>query len=182
MLNRNKRLSLAGILAAGVLAIGTVAHAAVAVDPGTGVGFVGKGDVQLAFGWNNAQLQNKASGVVFKFAAVDTYLVTAEWETGNPDSPHGVTLHTITVPRTTSVNASIAYDARVKNQITGFNLKGFSSWVSNGEVPVEGDTFNDGNDEKIIVDVELISSSGGGLSVNYGTSSVPLPNTPVVVP
>jgi hypothetical protein len=178
---RKMSRSLATVAVAGLLAVSSVARASVAVDASTGVGFVGTGDVQTAFGWNNAQLQNKAGGVTFTFDSEDTYLVTAEWETGNPNSPHGTTLHTITVPRHTSVKATVAYDPRVKNQITGFNLKGFTSWTSTGTIPMEGDNFNDGNDVKIITHVELISSSGGsGLQVNYGTSHIPLPNTPVL--
>lgn len=52
-------------LAAATLA--TVAIAAVTFDPVTGTGFVGKGDVQTAFGWNNQQLQQNADGVGVHF-------------------------------------------------------------------------------------------------------------------
>ena len=47
----NKIRVLAAIAA---LAVSTAALATVTFDPATGIGFVGKGDVQLAFGWNNA--------------------------------------------------------------------------------------------------------------------------------
>ena len=49
------------------LALGaTAASASVNVDPATGSGFIGKGDVQLAYGWNNATLQTNASSVGFQ--------------------------------------------------------------------------------------------------------------------
>lgn len=41
------------------------AMAAVTFDPATGKGFVGKGDVQLALGWNNSQLQQNAGSLLF---------------------------------------------------------------------------------------------------------------------
>lgn len=51
---------LAGVTAiASTLAGIGIATATVTFDPTTGKGFVGKGDLQTAFGWNNNQLQKK---------------------------------------------------------------------------------------------------------------------------
>lgn len=50
-----KQSKLIGAVTAAVCMVGS-ALATVTFDPGTGTGFVGKGDVQNAFGWNNAQL------------------------------------------------------------------------------------------------------------------------------
>jgi hypothetical protein len=48
-------------LALALVVIGaSVALAAVTFNPMTGEGFVGKGDVQLIYGWNNQQLQLNA--------------------------------------------------------------------------------------------------------------------------
>ena len=49
------------------LAVPSVASAGVQYDAATGKGFVGKGDVQTAFGWNNGDLQKNAAGVTFKY-------------------------------------------------------------------------------------------------------------------
>ena len=55
----------------------SVAGAAVILndDPATGefngTGFVGKGDVQTPFGWNNKALQNNAAGVTFKWSSTE---------------------------------------------------------------------------------------------------------------
>lgn len=57
------------------------ALAAVTFDASTGTGFVGKGDVQLAFGWNNKQLQANAAGVTFpgdRVSSGDTVPVVGE--------------------------------------------------------------------------------------------------------
>ena len=66
---------LVGIVAA--LALAGVAAASVTFDPtcpytpsnGTGTcGFVGKGDVQLALGYNNSQMQKNAGSLLFTYA------------------------------------------------------------------------------------------------------------------
>jgi Spy/CpxP family protein refolding chaperone len=45
------------LMAIALLSISIATFAAVTFNPSTGIGFVGKGDVQNAFGWNNADLQ-----------------------------------------------------------------------------------------------------------------------------
>jgi hypothetical protein len=47
------------------LALAGTASAAVTFNSSTGTGFVGKGDVQIAYGWNNTSLQKNATGVTF---------------------------------------------------------------------------------------------------------------------
>jgi hypothetical protein len=54
-------------LALVALAIPVAASASVTVNS-NGTGFVGKGNVQTAFGWNNAALQANASGTTFSFS------------------------------------------------------------------------------------------------------------------
>lgn len=91
------------------------AHAAITIDE-NGVGFVGKGDVQLLFDWNNAQLQANAENLLFRLSAYESVSWTCDRDAGP---------QTQTRTRTTSLDASIAYSARVKNQVTGFNLTGY---------------------------------------------------------
>lgn len=157
--------------AAATAFVSTTAIAAVTFDPVTGTGFVGKGDVQLAFGWNNAALQRNASGVTFTYSAEEEYkydctftVIVGRDRTAEPRTQNR--------GKETSVNASVAYDARIRNQITGFNLNGMGSSTSDGEAPVEGGhcpggVLNDG----VISNVQLISSTGG-LYVNHGANSV----------
>lgn len=154
------------LMAIALLSVSIATFAAVTFDLSTGTGFVGKGDVQNAFGWNNTQLQNNASGVSLTYDAVETYEVELYWETETGNGK--VIIHEVTIPRHTSVNASIAYDARTKNQITGFNLTGLGATTYEGFVPVVGQEWpeNNGNN-RIVVGVTLVSSTGG-LYVNYG--------------
>jgi hypothetical protein len=109
------------------LAIAAIAavsvHAAVVIDE-NGVGFVGKGDVQDAFGWNNAQLQANAAAVRFRFVETQQASWECEWWTG---PAHNRTYHSVNREVVTAVGGNVAHDARKnkQGQITGFNLNGF---------------------------------------------------------
>jgi len=114
-----------------------VSLAAVTFDPQTGTGFVGKGDVQTAFGWNNPQFQNNYSGVTFTFTAEEEYAAVCTFVTG--EGTRGEKTHNVRHTRSIDVLGTLAYDARQRNQITGFNLTGFSSRVTEGgSVPAVG--------------------------------------------
>jgi hypothetical protein len=111
------------MLAAAALAVvSTTAHASTNYDIDTGTGFVAKGDVQLAFGWNNRDLQNRAGDVTF---AVDKTIVTeVEW-TCTRDSGENTQERQRTT--TTSKTGVFTSTTRDRNQVTGFLLTGFSS-------------------------------------------------------
>lgn len=163
------------------LAVAGIAFASVDFNPATGTGFIGKGDVQDAFGWNDADLQANAAGVTFTYVSEQVYEVTVEWLTG-PEWK--VTRHVITQTRTAGVNASVVYETRRNKQdkITGFDLLGLGSPTVSGTVPAVGAVLVDpqtGNPyptDHVVIAVEPVSElSGGGLYVNYGGSSVLLP-------
>lgn len=161
---------------AALTVVSTAAGAAVAVTDG--VGFVGKGDVQLAFGWNNAAAQKNANAVSFTYEGKTTYDVTCEWDTVT-GGPRSKTIHhDITIPRHTSVFSTIAADPRKTGQYTGYNLNGFGSTVTTGTTPEVGAACPGNNPGEITEVVE--TSSTGGLFVNFGGTAVALPNTPVL--
>ena len=172
---RKHRFILGGLIAVFVLAFAGVASATVTFNPATGTGFVGKGDVQLAFGWNNQALQANASGVTFTYNATDTYSATCSFVTGA--GTRGEQTHNVDIPRHTSVNSAIQYDARTHKQIDGFNLTGLGATTTDGTVPVVGEACvaNDGgvNQNGTWSAVTLVSSTGG-LFVNFGANSVQL--------
>jgi hypothetical protein len=98
-----------------------------------------------------------------------------ETETGNGST----IVHDITVPKQTSVNASVAYDPSVRNQITGFTPKGFGATVVDGTVPVVGGACP-GNNPGTIIAVTKTGSTAG-LYVNYpGLTGVLLAPTPTL--
>lgn len=126
-----------------VMVFAAVAYASVTFNSATGAGFVGKGDVQLALGLNNAQMQTQAASLTFTYVTVDTYEVVNAWASGNADNPVSLNSHTATVTTTVGVNATVAYDPRQvkgQKQITGFNLTGFGAKVVDGTIPVVSPT------------------------------------------
>jgi opacity protein-like surface antigen len=175
-----KKFITAAVIA--TLAISSPASAAVSFDAATGTGFVGKGDVQLAFGWNNKQLQTNAAQVTFHYESQSEYNVTCEWTT---EGRKETTTHTRSKKKKNSVFASITYASRTNKQqdITGFNLNGHGAVSETGDsVPNVGDACPGfGGTGAEVTAVDLISEEPGSLYVNYGGASIALPNTPVAV-
>jgi hypothetical protein len=115
-------LKAAAAAAAAIMMTATAASAAVSFDSATGTGFVGKGDVQSALGWNNKALQTaEATGDIrFTYNAVTEQETT--WDCYNQNNDHTQERARTT---TTTVTGVASHTARERNQITGFNLTGF---------------------------------------------------------
>ena len=75
-LKSTNRITATIAVTAATLLLAPAASAAVTINETNGTGFVGKGDVQVAFGWNNKQLQTNATGVSFSFTQDATQAVT----------------------------------------------------------------------------------------------------------
>lgn len=144
----------------------------VSFNSADGTGFVGKGDVQTAFGWNNATLQNNADGVSFSYNATQTYAATCTWITG--EGTKGEKTHNVDHNKTAEINSDISYDARKHQQIDGFILTGFGTVSESGEVPEVGAPCpgNPGTDG--VWTAVTLTGSSGGLYVNYDGQSKPL--------
>jgi opacity protein-like surface antigen len=134
--------------AVAVLAFGaTAAFATVTFDPSTGTGFVGKGDVQVPWGWNNQKLQEEAENVDFYYESIESadYAVTCEWNT-TTGGPHPTTIHHV-VTTHKDIEANVAFDSTKETRknhqgyVTGFNLTGKSNETSttSGGIPEVGD-------------------------------------------
>jgi hypothetical protein len=108
-------------LAAMLLALSMMATAASAYTLNAdGTGFVGKGEAQTVLGWNNKQLQDNASSVVF---TVESETVTeVSWVCTNSNNENSQGRERTT---TTTVTGVVEGVARERNQITGFNLLGY---------------------------------------------------------
>jgi hypothetical protein len=162
------------MIAAAFLLLATSAFADVTFDPSNGTGFVGKGNVQLAFNWNNATLQSNAQAVTFTYIVTDTYNATAQWTTG--DGTPGYATHSVTHTVSTGVNDTVVGTTRNNklSDVTGFNLLGFGTTTTTGDVPVIGQPAPGfpGTDA-VYTDVTKVSSVGG-LYVNFVTLSVPI--------
>jgi hypothetical protein len=156
--------------AASVALIASSASAAVTFDPETGEGFVGKGDVQDAFGWNNKQLQDNASSV--EFAVSLESVSSATWTCDRDAGPQTQERSNTTTTTTQGLVDSLA---RERNQITGFYLTGFgenSSMDSETDGPAVG-SCPTGWSAIDLVEGEPVES--GGLSVSIdGETWIPL--------
>lgn len=104
-----------------------VANSAVHYDE-NGVGFVGKGDVQSLFDWNNSMMQENAHLVQFRFMSAGTVYWYCTWTTGPASNQ---TVHIQKRPEVSiGVNGAVAYDARRNRngQVTGFILHGVDEY------------------------------------------------------
>jgi hypothetical protein len=120
--NRLARSSIAVVAGAALaLSVATAVFAAVTFDPGTGTGFVGKGDVQLVYGWNNKQLQDNAASV--QFQASSSVVSEVSWECTNENNQN---IQERARTTTTTTEGVVSKIARERNQITGFTLTGYS--------------------------------------------------------
>jgi hypothetical protein len=112
-----------------MMAFASTSFAAVTYDD-EGVGFVGKGDVQIVYGWNNKQLQDNADLVQFRVNS--TVVTEVSWECTNANNDNTQERERTT---TNTIQGVFEEEARLRNQITGFNLNGWE-----GAATVSSDT------------------------------------------
>jgi hypothetical protein len=112
------------VSAAALMAVVSIASAAVTFDPEEGTGFVGKGDVQVAFGWNNKQLQANADLLKFTYEESGRYTLLCS----RIHPTKGYQEKTFK-NRTVGVFGEVDYEPRLKNgqkQFTGFILGSYT--------------------------------------------------------
>jgi hypothetical protein len=171
----------------GTMLVASSAFATVTFDPTCSLtpsnsqgkcGFVGKGDVQIAFSLNNIQIQNillaNLQAFIFSYDATATYAAVCTFTTG-AGTP-GEQTHNINIPRHTVVNAQINGSPRSgPTQFTGFLLTGLGTATSNGTVPVVGEACvanEDGVARNGTWSSVTPTGSTGGLYVTYNGNSV----------
>lgn len=164
------------VVALGAATFTAAVLAAVTFDPTTGKGFVGKGDVQLAFGWSNAQLQSNAKGVAFAFNQHEQYTGTCTFSviTGGVRNQE---IRSVTSTRVKNVNLAgeVAYDTRMRNQITGFNLTGYQNNVAVTGVALQnGDSCEGGNVGDGVISNVVQTGYQAALNAVYNGTSVRL--------
>lgn len=118
-----KKLTILMAVAMTALLSATAAFAAVTFDPATGEGFVGKGDVQKAFGWNNATMQANHEDVTF------TYVLEESMEQDCASNDRGTFTVVGERSKSESVNSALVADSRKKNQYVGWNLTGLGTVI-----------------------------------------------------
>jgi hypothetical protein len=150
-----------------LFAFSTTAFADVTFNSQSGMGFVGKGDVQSAFGWNNAELQQNYTNVTFTFMTEVTYSATCTSGTGQE-----------TVQITDQIEADVTryvdFTARMRKQVTGFILIGYMAIVLGENTPILNAPCTANGSPGVWTDVDIVNTTEIGLFVNYGGSSVQL--------
>jgi hypothetical protein len=124
---RKRLIPTLALAAAAVLATATAGSASVLINA-DGTGFVGKGDVQLALGGlNNAAIQSLTVNFTQESVTAQSYdwSCTKTVVTGNGSVKE--TVQERANVTTTSTTAVVSNVARVKNQITGYNLTGYGA-------------------------------------------------------
>ena len=165
-----KKSVLAAVAMMACLATGSMASAAWNVDD-DGIGFVGKGDVQIAFGWNNQALQFSAEYVQFQISSETVSEVSWICTKDNENTQERA--------RTTTETKQGVLDsiARLKNQITGFNLTGFDGDPTSSS-ETDGPELNTCPSKWELTtpagDPEVISSTGGLQVSNDGYNWIDL--------
>jgi hypothetical protein len=164
-----RKFAIAAAVAAAT--ISSAALALVTVDS-NGYGFVGKGDVQLAFGWNNAAAQRNATAVSFHMQSSASYEAVCTFTTG--EGTRGERTHNVEHKRSTAVLSTIASDPRKTGQWTGYNLNGFGAvTTTGGPVPeVGGACMGNAGHDGVWSSVTELGSTGNGLFVTYNGVSV----------
>jgi hypothetical protein len=136
------------------------AFAEVNFNESTYSGFVSKGDVQSAFGWNNAQLQINADKITFTWISIGHR--AAHYHNYGPGGISDPLPDTV-IPYDHRTLSDIGYTIQATRQVHGFVLTG-----------VIGDFID--YDQPVLYDfawAELISFTDG-LYVNYNGLSYPL--------
>jgi hypothetical protein len=165
------------------LSISGQANAEVIIDPDSGIGFVGKGDVQLFYGWSNKEVNAQAANVTFHTQIQQKTDHTWSCLNSNNDKTNERDKTTTTIEK--SVITTVTRENKSK-QVTGFKLTGFSATTtnsesSNGQAPGTcpvGSTLVAGSyeiDEEAPVLLALkISLDGGKTTVTFWEPPAPV--------
>jgi hypothetical protein len=161
-------------VATSVTGVAAPASASVTYDPGPKTGFVGRADVRKAFGWTDAQVAAKASGLAFdhQFWTDDIYAITCGALTLQVvhHRDYGRYELTDTVVHAVRGGSGIGYSGR----LLGFRLDGAHAGISGTSVPpAPGQPCpQDQAPDETIGTAQLVSSSTGwSLTVRSGDVS-----------
>lgn len=112
-------------------------------DYDTGIGYVGKGEVQGALGMTNKQVQDRGIGLSFTFAKNEKFEADCHLNNGQTVRQIKEVLKIYTV-----FSQHVRLQTQVNSHITGFRLDGFIPGIPpsmKDEEPVLGAGCSDGN-------------------------------------
>lgn len=171
-----KKLVLAAAAATVIISSAAVAAVNLTISGNTISGFVGKGDVQTAYGINNATMQLHAEGTTFVYSDLQNYEYVCTWTTG--EGTRGEKVHNVTRTRSGGLTSTIMGDPRKTGQWTGWNVSGTLSGNS-ADVPAVGalcpGNQDDNENEKAVGNGAVVSSVtalGGGTATLTATNAL----------
>jgi hypothetical protein len=180
----NRIVKIAAVAATSLIAIGagSAAHASVTVNA-NGTGFVGKGDVQNVLGLNNNAIQNTTVNFTLESTTEQSFDWTCVKETPTGNGTVKETRQERANVTTTTETAVISNVARVKNQITGYNLTGFGATASTsvvaGPAPLSCPDASSG----FVLDADsVIEGEPTVTAEGFFVNDVVLPITPPAIP
>jgi hypothetical protein len=183
-----KTATIAALGFVGIIATAGAAGASVTVNA-DGTGFVGKGDVQTVLGLNNPDMQKTAVNFTQQTVTSQDF----SWDCvklvldkdGNVKKEIRQDRANVT---TTDVTAVVSNVARVKNQITGYNLTGFgpttTTSVIAGPAPLScpDDNPNPAEPKFALDAATVVTGEPQVLSQGFYVNGVYLPITPPELP
>lgn len=164
---------LAALASASTLLLGlsVSAHASTTLDPSDGTGFVGKGDLQLQWGWSDAQLQANYADTVFTLKQHQkTEGVCEGWSEATKNKASE--LKTKEYDRTSNLFTGLAWSARTTGKtpkVTGINLNGLGATSESGGTFTSGETCTAQGAAGTIVSIAVIEETTS-LLANYTTT------------
>jgi hypothetical protein len=165
---RLSRIAAGGLTFAAVLGTAVPAYAEVGYDPGKKTGFVGAADLKAAFGWDDATLAERATGVEFE----QNY-----WERDNYDMTcGGGPVFPIAHPKVGArydLLDVVTRDDSGYGKVSGFRITGSHRGVSGTSyLPGVGEPCPDGEGATTVTSKVLTSSEAGwSLVANSGDDS-----------
>lgn len=159
------------IAAALFLLPAAAADASTTLDPDTGTGFVGKGDLQLPWVWSDAQLQANYADTVLTLKQHQVSLGLCEgWSEATRNKASELKSKEST--RTTNLFTTLAWSARSTGKtpkVTGINLSGLGDSKEAGDVFTPGEACQIGNVAGKIVSI-TVTEETTSLLANYTTT------------
>lgn len=164
-----KKTAAATAMGVGLLLAAAGSASAYTMDS-AGLGWVGKGEVQSAYGWNNKAMQDNVAGVTFVYDSTSSYEVVCEFDNRGGH-------HVITNTKHSSVKATVSSESRNNSNgkqgpMTGWYLTGFGAVTSTGAaVPAVGDGCPGNSGLGAITSVTQTGTGSGGLYALWGGQS-----------
>lgn len=158
-MNTKIKLAISAVALTGAMMLGTAPASAYTVNEDA-VGFVGKGEVQLALNLNNRALQADAATFTFTFEEVT--VAETSWTCTNARNENTQERARTTTSTVAGLVSGVARDG--KKQVTGFNLTGFTGTPTETSTS-EGNQLNSCPTNWVLTvpagDPEVVSTTGG---------------------